>query len=354
MYGSPCGTSGLPRHPFMFSDSFGRDITYLRVSVTDRCNFRCQYCMPEDGVDFEERQDLLTADEIEEVVGIFVDDGVRKVRLTGGEPLLRPELPEIVDRLTDLDDLEHVAITTNGYLLGRKAEALADAGLDSLNVSLDSLDDEMFEELTRLGDLERVLDGIETARDHGLTDLKLNTVVVGGYNDHELEDLANFAIDRGLILRFIEFMPLGDQQLWDGPGGECVPANEIRSRLSERWTLESDSDSYGAGPARYMRLHGPNTPDEGHPLGIIGAVTECFCDDCNRMRITATGQVRACLADDHSLSVRAPLRTYSDTDERRRAIESVVQRALGQKDRSHDFDLEGSTVTDTTMSQIGG
>lgn len=339
----------------LLTDRFGRSVTYLRVSVTDRCNFRCVYCAPEEGYEHGDRPELLTFDEIEYVVRTFVKHGVRKVRLTGGEPLVRGDIPELVDRLSRLEGLEHVAMTTNAFLLERQVEALADAGLDSLNISLDSLDSHRFEEMTRVGNLERVVRGIDAALGADFVLVKLNTVVVRGFNDDELDDLVRFAAARRTILRFIEFMPLGRETAWsDGDASSCVPADEIRETLRRRWDLAADDDSYGAGPARYWRLRGPGMPSDGYPLGIIGAVTECFCDSCNRMRLTPQGQLRACLADDRELSVRAPLRTIGDPEERRAAVEGTIARALGGKRASHDFELDGESVTETPMTAIGG
>lgn len=339
----------------LLTDSFGRSVTYLRLSITDRCNFRCVYCSPEEGIEHEARPELLTYEEIAEVVRIFASHGVRKVRITGGEPLVRAEVPELVDLLSAVPGLEHVAMTTNAFLLERQIDALADAGLDSLNISLDSLDADSFEELTRIGDLERVVRGIDAALERDFDRVKLNTVVIRGFNDRELTDLVEFAAERGTILRFIEFMPLGEETVWtETDENSCVPAGEIRDRLRDRWELEPDGDTYGSGPARYWRLHGPEMPADGHPVGLIGAVTECFCEGCNRMRMTPTGQLRACLADDREISVRAPLRTIGDPEERRRAVEQSIERALSGKKESHDFELDGGAVTEKPMTAIGG
>lgn len=339
----------------LLTDSFGRSVTYLRISITDRCNFRCVYCSPEEGIEHQARPELLTYEEIEEVAGIFAEHGVRKIRITGGEPLVRSDVPELVGKLSGIPGLEHVAMTTNAFLLERHIDALADAGLDSVNISLDSLDAESFEELTRVGDLERVVRGIDAALGRDLQRVKLNTVVIRGFNDDELIDLVEFAAARGTILRFIEFMPLGQETVWtETDENSCVPAKEIRERLGERWDLKPDGDEYGSGPARYWRLHGPGMPEEGHPVGIIGAVTECFCEGCNRMRMTPTGQLRACLADDRELSVRAPLRTIGDRRDRRAAVESAIAKALSGKKESHDFELEGGAVTEKPMTAIGG
>ncbi|MFB6264750.1 MAG: GTP 3',8-cyclase MoaA [Bradymonadaceae bacterium] len=338
----------------LLSDRFGRTVTYVRLSVTDRCNFRCVYCAPEEGFEHNAPDEVLSHDEIVELAGIFADHGVRKLRLTGGEPLVRAGIPELVGRLSDIEGLEHVAMTTNAFLLGRHAEALYENGLTSMNISLDSLRPDRFDDMTRVGDLERVLDGIRTALEVGFEDVKLNTVVLRDFNADELVELTEFAAELAVPIRFIEFMPIGDTIWEDADANQCVPAAEIREHLSERWELEPDDDEYGAGPAEYWRVHGPDMPEDGHPVGVIGAVTECFCSDCNRIRITSQGGLRACLADDAELSLRAPLRTIADPEKRRREIEERIDRALHGKHERHDFSLDGDSVTDTQMTAIGG
>lgn len=339
----------------LLTDDFGRSVTYLRISITDRCNFRCVYCSPAEGIEHGASEELLTYEEIEEVVRIFAAEGVRKVRITGGEPLVRAEVPTLVDKLDAIPGIEHVAMTTNAFLLERHVDALRNAGLKSINISLDSLEPENFEELTRIGELDRVLGGIDAALAAGFDRVKLNAVVIRGFNDDEILDLAEFAIDRGIILRYIEFMPLGEETVWtETEGNSCVPAREIRERLGERWDLVPDETEYGSGPADYWILHGPDLPKEGHPIGIIGAVTECFCAGCNRMRMTPKGQLRACLADDREISVRAPLRTIAEPEKRRAAVEEAIAVALGGKRESHSFEFDGGSVTQKPMTAIGG
>jgi cyclic pyranopterin phosphate synthase len=337
-------------------DSHDRRVTYARLSVTDRCNFQCLYCMPEGGLDHAPRDEQLTFDEWEAVARILAEHGVRKIRLTGGEPLVRANLPELVDRLTDIDALEHVAMTTNAFLLERHVDALEEAGLTSINISLDTLDGELFEKMTQTGSLDRVLRGIEAARSANFDPVKLNTVVVRGFNDDELSPLVRFAADNDLPIRFIEFMPIGQETIWgnDSDQSRCLPAAQIRQQLRQDWELTPDDDTYGAGPATYWRAHGADLPNAGHPVGIIGAVTECFCSQCNRLRITATGGIRACLADDREISVRAPLRTHADADDRRGAVIDRLRRALAGKKESHDFERQGDGVTDTAMTAVGG
>lgn len=335
------------------TDRFGRKVTYLRISVTDRCNFRCVYCMPEEGIPHAARDELLSYEEITELAGIFAREGVTRVRLTGGEPLVRAGVPDLVAMLKGVDGIENVAMTTNAFLLGRYAEDLRKAGLDSLNISLDTLQPDRFKEITRVGSLDRVLEGIEAAREAGFEGTKLNAVIVGGFNDDEMCDLVQFGIDRDLIMRFIEFMPIGDT-VWANGKGDCVPAAKMREAISQRWKLSADDTTYGKGPARYWRLHGPGTPPEGHPFGIIAAVTECFCAACNRVRLTSQGGLRACLADDGEVDLRAPLRTREPGPERTADIEARIRAALFGKKETHSFNIDGGSVTSKQMTAIGG
>lgn len=343
-----------PNQTNELTDRFGRTVTYLRVSITDRCNFRCVYCMPAEGIPHARREELLSYEELREVVQVFASEGVRRVRLTGGEPLVRAEVPKLVAMLDGVDGIDEVALTTNAFLLDKHAEALAEAGLNSINISIDTLDAERFRRITRVGTLERVVRGIEAARAAGIESIKLNAVIVGGFNDDEMIDLVDFAVERDLIMRFIEFMPIGDDTVWGDGEGECVPAARMREVVGQRWELEPEQKKYGAGPARYWRLHGPGTPPEGHPFGIIAAVTECFCAACNRVRLTAQGGLRACLADDQEVDLRAPLRTIADPDERRRAVEERIRLALYGKKEKHAFDIDGDGVTAKSMTAIGG
>lgn len=356
-----------------FIDRYGRKVTYLRVSITERCNFRCVYCMPAEGIGPIASQEYLSYDEIAELVTIFAAQGVTSVRITGGEPLVRAGVPKLVAKLRAIKGIERIAMTTNGFLLDRYAQDLKDAGLDALNISLDTLDAARFKEITRVGDLERVLKGIDAAQKAGIESIKLNAVIVAGFNEDEMLELVEFAIARQMIMRFIEFMPIGDT-VWandltqsknasgtKAPGepgesklGYCVPAKTMRAEIAKQYKLEADPKRYGTGPARYWRLHGPNTPPEGQAFGIIAAVTECFCDLCNRVRLTAKGGLRACLADDEEINLRAPLRTHANPILRRAEIEERVHEALFGKKERHAFDIEGGSVTLKNMTAIGG
>jgi len=352
--------------PADFVDRYGRKITYLRVSITERCNFRCVYCMPAEGIGHIASREYLSYDEIAELVTIFAAQGVTSVRITGGEPLVRANVAELVAKIRAIRGIERIAMTTNGFLLDRYAQDLKDAGLDSLNISLDTLDAARFTEITRVGELGRVLKGIDAAQKAGFKSIKLNAVIVAGFNEDEMLSLVQFATERGVIMRFIEFMPIGDT-VWandlstskdapirQGKLGYCVPAKTMRAEIGKHYRLEADPKRYGNGPARYWRLHGPNTPPEGQAFGIIAAVTECFCDQCNRVRLTARGGLRACLADDDEIDLRAPLRTHADPVARREDIEARVHEALFGKKERHAFDIEGGSVTTKNMTAIGG
>lgn len=341
----------------LLRDRFARRVDYLRVSVTDRCNFRCMYCMPEEGDPYSSQPELLSVDEFVSIIEVFATRGVRKVRFTGGEPLVRADVPELIKRVKEVEGIEHVALTTNGFLLGRAAKRLKEAGLDSLNISLDSLKAERFAKLARVDALERVQRGIEQALEAGLSKIKLNAVIIRGFNDDEIIELVEYALSLGVIPRFIEFMPIGQGTIWQEHGGNtCVPAAELRQVLSARWQLEADKRQHGAGPARYWSLRGPGVDEAEAPVvGIISAVTECFCAGCNRMRLTAQGGLRGCLADDHELDLREIVRSSTLSPEQREAaIVAAISTSLGDKKESHSFDLSKPGVTLKSMSAIGG
>ncbi|MEA3345258.1 MAG: GTP 3',8-cyclase MoaA, partial [Chloroflexota bacterium] len=283
-------------------DRYGRAITYLRISVTDRCNLRCVYCMPAEGIHLRSHEEILRYEEIVRIVRVAVGMGIRFVRLTGGEPLVRKELVKLVRMLRAIPGLEELSMTTNGTLLADHAQALAEAGLDRVNISLDSLRPERFHRITRLGNLSDVLKGIEAAERAGLVPLKLNTVVMRGLNDDEVVELARLTLEHGWHVRFIEPMPVGSRTLWDGI--RYVPGSEVRDRIEEALgSLRSTQGPKGHGPARNFKL--PRS------LGTVGFITpwsENFCASCNRMRLTADGRIRPCLLSDIEVDLRGPLR----------------------------------------------
>lgn len=332
-------------------DRFHRRVQYLRLSVIDRCNFRCRYCMPASGIAQVPSAEILSFEEILRLVSVLVGLGVRRVRLTGGEPLLRRQLPSLVAKLVAVEGLEEVVMTTNGSLLDRFAPALFEAGLREVTVSLDTLDPERFRAISRRGDLRDVLRGVDAAEAAGLK-IKLNAVVIEGFNDDEVVSMTEWALSHGRLLRFIEFMPVGSDTIWGTmPRGGCVTAEEIRRRLGDRWDLVPSGSRSDAGPARYLKLsgEGPMLGGLGH-VGIVAAVSECFCSTCNRVRVTSQGGLRACLAEDRETDLRALLRSGADDD----ALAGAVRDALWGKKEAHRFDIEGGHVTEAKMVSIGG
>lgn len=332
-----------------FVDNYGRQVTYARISVTDRCNFRCVYCMPADATDFLPREELLTFEELEKIAQVLTRHGVTRFRITGGEPLLRRDLAHLVHRLKSLDSAVNVHMTTNGFLFQKNAAELKQAGLDSVTISLDSLRQDRFQRLARVDGLERVLNAIRSARAAGFLKVKLNAVIIEGFNDDELVDLVNFARRMNATLRFIEFMPVGEHTYWNHLG-EYISASTMRMRLAEQFSLRPAGTNDGAGPARYWQLARGSDITE---VGFISAVTECFCSDCNRIRITPQGGLRGCLADDHEVNLRNVLRNHQpeEWDER---IADAVRTSLGSKKERHSFETDGRGVTRVHMHSIGG
>ncbi|HVV49842.1 MAG TPA: GTP 3',8-cyclase MoaA [Polyangia bacterium] len=335
-------------------DRQARTIDYLRVSVTDRCNYRCSYCVPADGAARHGRAALLSFEQIAALVRIFVGLGVRRVRLTGGEPTARRDLPALVRLLRAIVGLEEIALSTNGHLLAGLAGPLREAGVDRLNVSLDSLDADKFRRITRGGDLGRVLAGIEAARAAGFRSIKLNTVAIKGFNDDEVAALCRFAWTGALVPRFIEEMPMAAGRTY--LPGSCLTAAEIRARVAAidpaaRVVEDDGGAARGAGPARYFRLADPTAaPAVGtRRFGIISPMTEHFCDGCNRLRLSATGAVHACLGYDDAVDLRAPLEAGDLA-----GVRAAIRGALAGKRDGHAFDLVGLGGPRKAMVQIGG
>ncbi|MCD0483233.1 GTP 3',8-cyclase MoaA [Streptacidiphilus sp. ASG 303] len=326
-------------------DSFGRKAVDLRVSLTDRCNLRCTYCMPEEGLQWLAKPQLLTDDEIVRLVRIAVTGlGVTEVRFTGGEPLLRPGLVSVVERCAALEPRPELSLTTNGIGLARTAAALADAGLDRVNVSLDTLDPAVFRTLTRRDRHRDVLDGLAAAEKAGLTPVKVNSVLMRGVNDHEAPDLLAHCLEQGYELRFIEQMPLDAQHGWDR--SSMVTAEEILERLSARFTLTPEPGALrGAAPAeRWTVDGGPGT------VGVIASVTRPFCRACDRTRLTADGQVRTCLFAREETDLRGALRGGGSDAE----IAELWRAAMWGKKAGAGIDDPGFLQPDRPMSAIGG
>ncbi|MFG1623600.1 GTP 3',8-cyclase MoaA [Kribbella sp. NPDC049227] len=327
------------------ADRFGRVATDLRVSLTDRCNLRCSYCMPEEGLDWLAKPELLTDDEVVRLVSVAVTRlGVQEIRFTGGEPLLRRGLVGIVARTTDLTPRPEVSLTTNGIGLARQAQALKDAGLDRVNVSLDTIDQGTFVQLARRDRLKDVLAGLDAAQAAGLTPVKVNAVLMRGVNDRQAPQLLEYCLERGYELRFIEQMPLDAQHGWNR--ATMVTADEILEQLSDRFDLEpTDAAARGSAPAESFTVRGgPQT------VGIIASVTRPFCGDCDRVRLTADGQVRDCLFARTESDLRSALRGGADDEE----LADRWRRAMRNKLPGHGINDPSFLQPTRPMSAIGG
>lgn len=333
--------------PAPLVDPFGRAVSYVRVSVTDRCDFRCVYCMAEH-MTFLPRKDLLTLEELDRLCSAFILRGTKKLRITGGEPLVRHDVLKLfraLSRHLASGKLEELTLTTNGSQLARFASELADCGIERVNVSLDTLDPERFRALTRTGDHARVLAGIDAALKAGLK-VKLNAVALKGANEEEFVPLVRFAHERGMDMTFIEVMPLGEIV---GPArvDQYLPMTAVRDRLSEAFTL-TEIDYRTGGPARYMRAE-----ETGGRVGFITPLTHNFCESCNRVRVTCTGTLYMCLGQEDDADLRAPLRESADDA----ALHAAIEAAILRKPKGHDFVIDRATQTPAVsrhMSTTGG
>jgi len=327
-------------------DHFGRPINYLRISVTDRCNLRCVYCMPEDGVTWRPTEEILRFEEIQTVVRAAAEMGISKVRLTGGEPLVRLNVAELVHMLAQVPGIDDLSMTTNGILLSGSAQTLAEAGLNRVNISLDTMRPERFGRITRRGMLEDVVAGIEAALGAGLDPVKINAVVIRGMNDDEIVDFAKTTVDKGWNVRFIEWMPVGTESGLEYRWGDTVvTAEEIREQIElALGGLIPASTSAGSGPARYYRV-----PGASGTIGFIAPVSEHFCFHCNRLRLTADGQLRPCLLSDEEIDLRTALRQGGDVAQ----IKALILEAIDRKPRQHHLN-ECERPHKRVMSQIGG
>ncbi|WP_347929710.1 GTP 3',8-cyclase MoaA [Pseudomonas helvetica] len=327
----------------VMQDGFGRQIDYLRMSVTDRCDFRCVYCMAKN-MTFLPRQQVLTLEELQRLAALFVGQGVRKIRLTGGEPLIRPGIVGLCRNIAALPGLRELVMTSNGSQLGRLARPLAEAGVKRMNISLDSLDGQRFRAITRNGDLDQVLGGIEAARGAGFERIKLNCVVMKGRNFDEVPALVQYAIDQHIDISFIEEMPLGD--VGRARGESFCSSDEVRALIASRHRLLDSTESSG-GPARYVRL-------EDHSdtrIGFISPNSHNFCGSCNRVRMTVEGKLLLCLGQDDALDLRGLLRRYPLDDQ---PLVNAVQKALRGKPLRHDFGPEGEVQIVRFMNMSGG
>ncbi len=323
-------------------DTFGRVADDLRISVTDRCKFRCTYCMPAEGLKWLPKTELLTFEELTRLLALFVRLGVRSLKVTGGEPTVRADLPTLISMFRDVGPDLDISLTTNGLLLDRLAEPLAAAGLDRATVSCDSLLRHRFEEMTRRDALGRVLAGILAADDAGLRPIKINVVVIGGTNDDEAVEFARWSRETGYIVRFIEYMPLDAQHAWER--AKVVPSRSIIEAIDAVYPLTPLTAD--AEPARRFAFA------DGSPgaIGVISSVTEPFCDTCNRLRLTAEGEVRACLFALEETDLRGPLRAGASDDD----LEELIRRTVWRKWSGHRINHSDFVQPDRSMSMIGG
>ena len=323
-------------------DKFGRQITDLRISVTDRCNFRCVYCRSADPENYRDHEQILSWNELDRLARIFLSLGIRKIRITGGEPLVRHGVEDYIARLHALG-VEDLSMTTNGHSLAERLERLLQAGLHRINISLDSLDADRFECITRTKSFPNVIDGIDAAQSSRLAPVKINAVLVRGFNDDEVESFARFARERGVIMRFIEFMPLDADRHWTRD--LVVPAAEVHRRIHARWPLQQIPHEQSETARKYRFADG--APGE---IGLIAPVTQPFCGHCSRIRVTADGKLRTCLfsKDDHDL--RAFLRNGAADDDLVAYIRSLVH----EKEEGHRINEPGFRPPSRTMVFIGG
>lgn len=316
-------------------DSFGRKINYLRISLTDRCNLRCMYCMPKKGItDIVPHEELLSLEEIFQLTKNFVELGIDKIRFTGGEPLVRKNIVELIRKTSQLPGVKDISLTTNGQLLKSMAKDLKEAGLNRVNISLDTLDPEKFSQITRGGDLQTVFDAIDEAIKVGLTPIKINTVLMGGFNDDEIKDLVNLT-KRGIDVRFIELMPIGEAAAF--AKDKFISNDIILQTISELQPIEREDVS---SPATYYKL-----PGASGKVGIINPISCKFCDNCNRIRLTSTGQLKLCLHSNREVDLKSALRNNED-------VKAIIEKSIMSKEESHH--LENEEYITRNMNQIGG
>lgn len=330
-----------------FVDRFGRKHDYLRISVTDRCNLRCVYCMPPEGVEFMPHNELLTYEGIEKVVKVAAKQGVRKLRITGGEPLVRKDLHVLIGMLSQIEGIEDIALTTNAIFLAQQAEALKKAGLTRVNISLDSLRPDRFKEITRGGQLSRVLDGIDAAFRVGFSPIKINTVLMRGFNDDEIGDFLRMTIDQPVQVRFIEYMPIGHAD--DDWKNGYMSLSTVREKAVELgFELEESEAVFGNGPSENFRIKGAKGS-----IGFIHPISDHFCSSCNRLRLTSDGNIKPCLYWEDELNVKP----YLDDEEE---LTNLLFRALEIKPENHEMakvlndEQQSKNPTVRRMSQIGG
>ena len=331
-------------------DNLGREISYLRVSVTDRCNYRCIYCKPEEQFEFIPHEEILRYEEIVEIIEEAVNSGVTKVRITGGEPFARKGVVDFIKKLREIKKLEDISLTTNGFFLSEYAEKLKDAGLNRVNISLDSLQEEKYKRITRGGSLEKALKGIDSALKAGLLPIKINTVLIRGINDDEVEDFVRLTLGRPLNIRFIEFMPSGEE-LKDNYRDKFISVLEIKESLAEKYSFRPIDINSGNGPAKYYQIKGGQGT-----IGFITALSQHFCKTCNRIRLTSEGKLRPCLFSNMEVDIKQAIRNAKTDDKiiRSKIIRNNIGEAISIKPEGHRLNEKFSNRDSFKMSKIGG
>ena len=331
-------------------DNLGREISYLRVSITDRCNYRCIYCKPEEQFEFIPHEEILRYEEIVEIIEEAVNLGVSKVRITGGEPLARKGVVDFIKKLRKIKKLEDISLTTNGFFLSEYAERLKDAGLNRVNISLDSLQEEKYKKITRGGSLETALKGIDSALKAGLLPIKINTVLIRGINDDEVEDFVRLTLERPLNIRFIELMPSGEK-LKDNYNDKFISVLEIKESLAEKYSFRPIAINSGNGPAKYYQIKGGQGT-----IGFITALSQHFCETCNRIRLTSEGKLRPCLFSNKEVDIKQAIRNAKTDDKiiRSKIIRDNIREAINIKPEGHKLNKKFSNRDFFKMSKIGG
>jgi len=334
-------------------DNFGREISYLRVSITDRCNYRCIYCQPERQFEFIPHEEILRYEEIVEIVQEAVELGITKVRITGGEPLVREGIVDFIRQLKKIDKLEDISLTTNGFFLSEYAEKLKAAGLNRVNISLDSLQEEKYRRIARAGSLKKVLKGIDSAFKAGLLPIKINTVVMKGINDDEIDDFVKLALLRPLNIRFIELMPSGEEVIKEFKN-KFISVQKIKEKLIKKYLLRPIKISTSNGPAKYFQIEGGKGT-----VGFINALSQHFCKTCNRIRLTSEGKLRPCLFSNKEIDIKSEIRNSEKLNTstpylRKKLIQEKIIEAVKLKPASHQLNTKIKNNISFQMSKIGG
>lgn len=317
-------------------DNFEREITYLRVSVTDRCNLRCKYCMPPGGIEKKDHEDLLSLEEIYKIIKASTRMGIKKIRFTGGEPLVRLGLPKLIKDVSQLEGIKEITMTTNGVLLTKYIKELKEAGLNRVNISLDTLRADRYKDITRGGDINNVIEGIKAAQEYGMKPVKINAVLMKGFNDDEIEDFAKLTIDKDIIVRFIELMPFGERYSWTKD--KYLSNSRILEKVKNLEEIEYDKGS----PSRYYKIKGAKGK-----IGLINPISRHFCNTCNRIRLTADGNIKPCLHSDLEIDMKKHLGSEEE-------IYEGLLEAVNRKPYQHHINEEGYDPIKRDMNRIGG